>query len=118
MANPNAAQQSFWSSAQGQNWIEHEDALDASMVGILDRLIEKAEIGPAQQILDIGCGTGASTRAIANAIGGQGHVTGLDISDTLLNRAQFKSNKIGLSNASYELSDAQTHPFKATHMMR
>lgn len=112
MSNPNAAQQDFWSTAQGQNWVEHEAALDTSMAGILDRLIEKANFVPGEHVLDIGCGTGASTRAIAKVVDAQGHVTGLDISQPMLDRARIKSNEAKDANVDFELSDAQTHPFK------
>jgi SAM-dependent methyltransferase len=112
MSNPNAAQQDFWSTAQGQNWVEHETALDASMDGILDRLIVKANLKPAEHILDVGCGTGASTREIAEAVGQEGRVTGLDISQPMVERARVKSDKAGITNSEFKLSDAQTHPFE------
>jgi SAM-dependent methyltransferase len=111
MSNPNAAQQDFWSTAQGQNWVKHEAALDASMASILDRLIAKADLKPAEHILDVGCGTGASTRDIANAVN-NGHVTGLDISQPMLTRARSKSKDARITNSDFELSDAQIHPFE------
>ncbi len=113
MSNPNAAQQDFWSTTQGQRWIEHEDALDAAAAGILDRLLEKIDINRGEHVLDVGCGTGACTRAIAVAVGDEGQVTGLDISQPLLDRARFKSIEAGIANADFVLSDAQTHPFEA-----
>lgn len=39
-----------------------------------------AGIGPGMRVLDVGCGTGITTKALAELVGQSGHVTGLDFS--------------------------------------
>jgi len=39
-----------------------------------------AGIGPGMRVLDVGCGTGITTGALAELVGPSGHVTGLDFS--------------------------------------
>lgn len=113
MSHANSAQADYWSSESGHQWIAQETFLDAAMAAILGRLLERADIRPKENVLDIGCGTGASTIAAALKTGPTGHVTGLDIAEQLLNRARRRSDDAGLQNTSFILADAQTYPFVA-----
>ena len=111
MSHANSAQADYWSSGSGYQWIAQETFLDATLAAILGRLLERTDIRPKENLLDIGCGTGASTLAAAIKTGPTGHVTGLDIAEQLLNRARKRSDDAGLRNTSFILADAQTHPF-------
>ena len=75
----NQAQADYWKSPAGLQWIKHEHALDTAMTGMLDMMLNEAGIAPKDRVLDIGCGTGASTIAAAKRVR-DGSVTGLDIS--------------------------------------
>jgi len=103
----NADQAEYWSSAH--KWVDYEDRLDATLAPVLDRLLQEADVQPGQRVLDIGCGTGASTLQIADAVGADGHVTGADISTLLLARA--KERGALADNVEFVLSDAQTYEF-------
>ncbi|PWJ16505.1 class I SAM-dependent methyltransferase [Jannaschia seohaensis] len=106
----NEAQETYWSSPAGLKWIEHERALDAAMAGMLETMLDAADIAKPDRILDIGCGTGASTLAAARRAP-DGESFGIDISRPLLERAEIRAREIGVENASFLLADAQTHPF-------
>ena len=43
-----------------------------------------AGIGPGMRVLDVGCGMGITTQALAELVGENGHVTGLDFSEERL----------------------------------
>lgn len=111
MSDTNAAQAEYWNSAAGQKWLTHETALDATMSGILQRLLDRTNIQPGERLLDIGCGTGVSTCRAAYLTGPGGHVTGLDIAPIMLERARTRSQDASLTNTAYLLADAQTHKF-------
>ncbi|MCK5825796.1 MAG: methyltransferase domain-containing protein [Desulfuromusa sp.] len=55
-----------------------------------------AGIGPGMRVLDVGCGTGITTKALAELVGPNGHVTGLDFSAERLATAheQYATNNI------------------------
>jgi len=107
----NADQAEHWTAEAGPKWVGHQAQLDALMTPVLDLLVAAASPAPGDRILDIGCGTGASTLEAARTVGASGHVTGADISPTLLDRARERAAAAGLQNTSFLNVDAQTHDF-------
>lgn len=69
-----------------------------------------ARVGAHDQVLDIGCGTGLSTREAARAAVA-GSAMGVDTSAPMLDVARRLSVDEGLTNVAYELADAQVHRF-------
>jgi len=110
----NKAQADYWASPAGLKWIEHERALDTAMAGMLEMMLDMADIISTDHIIDIGCGTGASTIEAARRAPA-GKVLGVDISDPLLARAAQRAKAVGVQNASFLLADAQTHDFSPQH---
>lgn len=107
-------QSEYWRSAQ--QWVEEQEVLDSLMQPVLNRLLAEARLTSGARVLDIGCGTGASTIAAAQLVGTAGHVTGADISGIMLDLARRRTREAGLDNVSYLEGDAQTHPLgEATH---
>jgi len=69
--------------------------------------LEKLSAQPGEKILEIGFGTGHCLIALANAVGPQGQVIGLDISDGMLAIAQERLRQEGLNErADLHLGDA------------
>ncbi len=81
------------------------------MVGILEAMLDAAAIAKGDRVIDIGCGTGASTMAAA-AQAVHGEALGVDISEPLLTRASERARAAGVRNASFLLADAQNHRFR------
>ena len=65
----------------------------------------KANILPGQKVLDIACGSGWATMVAARSAGENGHVTGIDIADKLLEVARQKAASSGLLNIDYRVGD-------------
>ncbi len=108
---PNRDQAEYWSSAEGAKWVDHQAFFDGSMAPVLERLLAAADLRAGQHVLDIGCGTGASTLAAAAMVGPEGKVTGLDISPLMLARARERAAQAGIDNVAFIEGDAQTHAF-------
>jgi SAM-dependent methyltransferase len=69
-------------------------------------------IEPGDRVLDIGCGTGESTRDAARlAVGGS--AVGIDISGAMIERARAITQTEGLENVTFEVGDAQVLDFPA-----
>lgn len=71
-------------------------------------------VGPRDRVLDIGCGTGQTTREAARAAV-IGSAVGVDLSARMLEQARQLSADQGLPNVTYQLADAQVHSFPPTH---
>jgi SAM-dependent methyltransferase len=107
----NVDQAAAWDGDDGDDWTEHEDHYNAGIRPHGQRLIEAAQIAPADQILDVGCGCGASTREAAK-IATDGAALGVDLSSRMLARARERSRAEGLTNVRFEQADAQIYPFE------
>jgi ubiquinone/menaquinone biosynthesis C-methylase UbiE len=71
----------------------------------LDALLE-----PGMSVLDVGCGAGAITRGIAEAVGPEGRVVGIDISEELLALALHSHAEP--ANLSFEIADVTRHHYR------
>lgn len=103
-------QAALWNGASGQAWVEHQELLDNMFRPLEQQLVEAADHAGAQRILDVGCGTGSTTLALARHIGVKGHCTGIDISAPMLAAARSRAQREGI-NATFVHADAQEHAF-------
>jgi SAM-dependent methyltransferase len=106
MPGANHDQQQFWNSTPGRKWADHQQGLDRLFQGVLDLAVDSAAPVAGERVLDIGCGTGASTMALARQVAPGGSVLGLDISDPLL--AFARERAAGAPGVTFLLADAQT----------
>ena len=111
MTEANADQATFWNAQPGQNWVDFQADLDAQLSEVTDRLLAACAARPGERVLDIGCGAGGSTLALAAAVGAVGSVLGLDLSEPLLARAEERRRDLALGNVRFARGDAQDHPF-------
>lgn len=68
------------------------------------------DIRAADRVLDIGCGTGQTTREAALVASG-GDALGVDIDGGMIARARELADREGVPNVRFEVGDAQAHPF-------
>src|SRR4051794_9405584 len=79
---------------------------DAELQTHLQPLLRACAIRNEEHVLDIGCGTGQTTREAARHAPG-GRVMGIDTSEAMIQRARDLANTEGLRNISFECGDAQ-----------
>ena len=87
------------------------DFYDAELRAHHEHLRAACAIGAGEQVLDIGCGTGLTTREAARAAA-PGGVVGVDVSERMLERARELTAADRLDNVRYELGDAQVLRFQ------
>ena len=107
----NDEQAKLWNGTSGQAWVEAQPVLDGMFKPLTDRLIGEFPARWTGQVLDIGCGTGGTTLAIARALGTSSRCVGIDISEPLIAAAQDRARREGIA-ANYIRADAQTHAFE------
>ncbi len=88
MAQHNADRVADWNGQSGERWVANQARLDAMAAVFGQAAIEAAAPATGERVLDIGCGAGASSLALAARVGAGGHVLGVDISEALIGRAR------------------------------
>jgi SAM-dependent methyltransferase len=79
-----------------------------------ERLRAAIDVRPGDRVLDVGCGTGQTTRDAARGAA-PGDVLGIDISERMLERARELTAAARLDNVRYECGDAQVQRFASEH---
>ncbi|UZE06617.1 class I SAM-dependent methyltransferase [Pseudomonas corrugata] len=88
MTEQNAYQVADWNGQSGEYWAANQARLDAMFAVFGQAAIEAAAPATGERVLDVGCGAGASSLALAARVGAGGHVLGVDISEPLIGRAR------------------------------
>jgi SAM-dependent methyltransferase len=105
----NADQASAWNGESGQVWTEHDRAFNRSVAGLTVPFLAAAAISDGERVLDVGCGSGETTREIARRTP-RGSALGLDLSGPLLALAAGHTREAGIDNVDYLQADAQVYP--------
>jgi SAM-dependent methyltransferase len=107
----NDEQTKLWNGDAGLAWVEAQEFLDAMFRPIEGLLVEEVLGASARRVLDIGCGTGSTTLAVARRLGANGRCVGVDISEPMLAVARARAERERIQ-ASFIGADAQTYAFE------
>lgn len=110
MTIANAEMAAAWDGPEGDNWTENAGRYEATDRWIAARFDAEVAIERTDRVLDVGCGTGRSTRTAARRAQ-EGSVLGVDLSSRMLDHARQRSAADGITNVEYVQGDAQVHPF-------
>jgi ubiquinone/menaquinone biosynthesis C-methylase UbiE len=106
----NTEQAKAWDGDEGAYWADNADRFDRAVAAHHDPFMAAAKITPTDRVLDIGCGTGQTTRdAARTAVSGS--ALGVDLSARMIEFARQAATGEGLHNVRFEQADAQSHPF-------
>ena len=105
----NADQIAYWNGPAGQRWADRQAAQDILLGPVADILIDRAKPVAGERVIDVGCGSGATTIAFARKVAPSGHVFGIDISAPMLARARASAPKD--LPVDFVLADATVYPF-------
>jgi ubiquinone/menaquinone biosynthesis C-methylase UbiE len=75
---------------------------------IARQLVRLAAPAKGERALDVGCGRGAATIALAEAVGADGRVTGIDLSAKMIEASRAEIAGRGLPNVELEVMDASS----------
>jgi SAM-dependent methyltransferase len=109
MTTPNTDQAAHWNATEASHWVTNDRAYDTMLRPLGDQMLATAAIQPGDRVLDIGCGSGNTTIAAADAAGPHGCAHGLDLSVPMIDLARRRAKEDGV-NATFEVADAQVHP--------
>jgi len=113
----NEEQNRLWNGVSGRAWVDSVALLDRVFQPFEDVLARQIQPGAELRVLDVGCGTGAVTRAVARRLGPAGAALGVDLSQPMIDAARTRAAQDG-SSATFVCADVQTHDFDAAAFER
>jgi SAM-dependent methyltransferase len=106
----NVDQLNAWDGDEGAYWVAHADRYDEGVAGYRGQFLGAAAIDTAANVLDVGCGSGQTTRDAARCATA-GSVLGVDLSSRMIELARQLAEKEHVANVTFQQADAQIHPF-------
>ncbi len=104
----NTEQIADWNGEQGQRWADHQSRIDRIVEPFGSAALQAAAALPGERVLDVGCGCGDSSLALARAVGPQGSVLGVDISQPMLAVARAQAAAHAELRLSFAEADASS----------
>ena len=104
-------QAALWNGSSGEAWVAAQAVLDDLFRPVEALLADAAAALGATNVLDVGCGTGATTIALARRLGASATCTGLDISAPMIDVARERAAG-ETPPPRFVCADAGTHPFE------
>ncbi len=105
-------QRRYWNRVAGPRWVAQQAFLEKRMASVNDRLLACAAPSEGERVLEIGCGTGATTLPLAAAVGESGRVLAVDISEPMLEAARRRLEASGFRRITLLLADAAGESFE------
>ncbi len=102
----NREQTAVWNEVVGDAWVRHADRFDATLEPLGAAAISALDLRRGERVVDIGCGAGATSLALAAAVM-PGPVVGIDLSAPMLAEAQRRADAAGIDNVTFVRGDAQ-----------
>ena len=106
--SPNAAQSEYWNAAAGETWAKLQELLDRQIEPLGLAAIDVLQPGEGEHIIDIGCGCGQSSLALAACVAPTGSVLGIDLSKPMLEVARHRPRPAANLRVDFRQLDAQT----------
>src|SRR5919202_367006 len=105
----NTEQIEYWNGTAADTWVAQQERLDRQLDPLGRAALRVLAPRPGEHVLDVGCGSGQTTLQLADAVGPDGRVVGVDVSSQLLAAARRRPRP---ANVAFEQADAQTYAFE------
>jgi len=91
MSDHNADQIAEWNGEQGRRWVAMQPMLEPLTAPFGNAALAAARPWPGERVIDIGCGCGSTSLALAQQVGRAGAVLGVDVSHPMLEVARAQA---------------------------
>jgi SAM-dependent methyltransferase len=96
-----------WSGVLFDRWIAFRDVVTTQIAPFSEEALRAHPPGAGARVLDIGCGLGDTTARLAELVGPEGEVVGIDAGERFIEQARRETADAGLANVEYLVGDAQ-----------
>ncbi|HEU4904826.1 MAG TPA: class I SAM-dependent methyltransferase [Solirubrobacterales bacterium] len=104
-----------WDTVLYERWKQNRKVFVGALDEVTDDLLERYPPPRAGRCIDVGCGFGETTQALAGMVGPGGFVLGTDSSPRFVEDARREAAEAGVENVEFEVSDAQTAEWGPVH---
>ena len=87
--------------------VDYESLWQAQLAEAQEALLALASPAIGERVLDIACGTGLVSFGAARAVGPNGHVLGIDLSERMVDAAERRARDLEISNCLFLRMDAE-----------
>jgi SAM-dependent methyltransferase len=96
-----------WSGVLFDRWLAFRDVTTTQISPFSEAALELHPVAPGSRVLDLGCGLGDTTVRLAEQVGPEGEVLGIDAGERFVEHASKEAQAAGVTNVSYEVGDVQ-----------
>lgn len=105
----NEEQREFWDE-RASDWIAAQADFESVGAWFGEQALGQLSVVPGEHVVDVGCGTGETTVALARAAGAAGRVVGVDISAAMVAEARRRAARLGDVDVAFVVADAEEAP--------
>ena len=102
----------FWNNILVTKFERFRNILMGGMSHHSNTPLDKLQLPAGSRVLDVGCGWGDTALLLAEKVGPNGSVVGLDCCDAFLEKGRDDASTAGLDNVSFIAADVQDYRFK------
>jgi len=107
----------FWNEILVPKFIKYKHVLVGGLGKHSEAIFPKLEVNPGERVLDVGCGFGDTACMLAERVGPEGEVVGMDCCEAFLEYGRAEAAEKGLDNVSFIEGDVEIHPFAGDYDM-
>ncbi len=100
----------YWNEVAGDKWVRAQEGIDRWVAPITKQLLEAAAVRSGERVVDVGCGCAETTLALAEHVGSEGRVLGVDISRVMVEHGRRRTQ--GVEHLELLVADATEHAFE------
>jgi SAM-dependent methyltransferase len=108
---------SAWDGVLFDRWLKYRHIFVGGLASHGDEALRLFPPQPGWRVIDVGCGLGDTTQAIASAVGPTGEAVGVDAAARMLEIARSEAAESGVANARFTVADVQFDPLGSDYDM-
>jgi len=105
----------FWNDVLVPKFVKYRHVLVGGLTHHSENIFPKLEIRAGDKAVDVGCGFGDTAIQIAQRVGPEGSVLGMDCCNAFLEFGRADAKAAGVDNVSFVEGDVQNYPFEPDH---
>jgi ubiquinone/menaquinone biosynthesis C-methylase UbiE len=104
-----------WDTVLYDRWKMNRKVFVGALDEVTEEVFDRSPPPEGGRCIDVGCGFGETTQRLAELVGAGGFALGTDSSPKFVEDARREAAEAGVENVAFEVSDAQTANWEATH---